>query len=107
MRIHHTENLNSVEVRKRLTVAFRSHQLSNWENKMKRKLKAEPVLITREQLDAVRQFAKENGRNWKEELAIAWSTSSAKVNGQHSPELQQIRNNFGPDWLKQFRLEEP
>lgn len=52
---------------------------------------------TPDQLDALRDFAKKNGKNWKIALHAAWLKASAP------PLLQQLRNQFGPAWLARFR----
>ena len=54
--------------------------------------------LSAEQLKAVQEYAAANGRNWKSALRHDWET------GQAYGELQQIRNNFGPTWLVNFRL---
>jgi hypothetical protein len=60
--------------------------------------------LTLEQLEALRAFAAENGRTWKTKLNEAWMNANASINGEHSPELQQVRNRLGPRWLKTFKL---
>lgn len=37
-------------------------------------------------------------RNWKSLLNAAWMRSGQGTEG-YTPELQQLRNQFGPDWL--------
>jgi hypothetical protein len=37
-------------------------------------------------------------QNWKRKLLDAWVRAGEGVAG-YSPELQQLRNQFGPDWL--------
>lgn len=56
-----------------------------------------------EQLAAVRAFAEKYGKDWKNKLSIAWSrgTDDREPNGAL---LRQLRNNFGPEWLKKFKL---
>lgn len=52
------------------------------------------------QMEALRAYAKAWGtRTWKSALLDDWSTASARVNGEISAELQQVRNSFGPTWL--------
>ena len=53
---------------------------------------------SQEQVDALREYAAENGRAWKSKLNHEWMT------GQQSGILQQIRNQFGPSWLIRFKL---
>lgn len=54
--------------------------------------------LTQDQLEALRSYAKQNGRTWKSKLWDDWMT------GRANGELQQIRNTFGPTWLTRFRL---
>lgn len=37
-------------------------------------------------------------RNWKSLLNAAWMRSGHGIEG-YTPELQQLRNQFGPSWL--------
>lgn len=67
----------------------------------KKKPKPEP---TAEQLCALKLYAAENGPVWKSKLAIDWLYSRARVKGEHSPLLQQLRNQLGPSWLVNFQL---
>jgi len=62
--------------------------------------------LTSEQLEALRRFARLNGRTWKSCLRHAWETSRYYDHGaeEYSGTLQQIRNTFGPSWLVRFRL---
>ena len=62
---------------------------------------------TAEQLKAIRQFASVNGPRWKSELRYLWETGAyhrAALGGADSAYLQQIRNQFGPGWLKTFKI---
>lgn len=54
--------------------------------------------LTVQQLEALKEYARENGRAWKSALMVDW------MGGKCSAELQQIRNNFGPSWLKRFKM---
>jgi hypothetical protein len=58
---------------------------------------------TEEEVAALVAFAGRNGRSWKEKLWTIWG------NGRdyYEPEgqvLHQIRNNYGPSWLHDFKL---
>lgn len=57
--------------------------------------------LTGSQLTDVADYILEKGVRWKSELNLDWSRASARVRGEHSAPLQQIRNNpnLGPDWL--------
>lgn len=59
-----------------------------------------------EQLAAVIAFAEDNGRTWKASLNDAWMTDGYRryiVRDDASHLLQQVRNQFGPRWLKSFK----
>lgn len=56
-----------------------------------------------EQMQALIDFAKKNGRTWKGELHYAWETGKYPYNCNSSA-LQQVRNGFGPTWLSRFRI---
>ena len=45
------------------------------------------------QIDALRRYASEYGRNWKSSLLDDWT------NGRTVGPLQEVRNQFGPSWL--------
>jgi len=62
--------------------------------------------LTADQLRAVIAYARENGPRWKSALRSDWYSASARIRGEVSPELQQIRNSLGPSWLNRFRLRE-
>ena len=53
-------------------------------------------------------FAAENGRTWKEKLSFEY-WMKARIyrdrQGFEYPELQRLRNEFGPSWLVKFKLE--
>jgi hypothetical protein len=60
---------------------------------------------TSEQLAALRDFAAEWGRQWKAELRSVWETGNYSYRDQDiAPALQQVRNQFGPAWLKRFQF---
>jgi hypothetical protein len=59
------------------------------------------------QLAALIAYARANGRTWKSKLSVDWSYARARVDGEISAELQQVRNEFGPSWLRRFRLRVP
>jgi hypothetical protein len=57
-----------------------------------------------EQIEALKEWAKLHGRNWKAPLRDAWMDGD--YHGfENSHLLQQVRNTFGPSWLARFRLE--
>jgi hypothetical protein len=68
----------------------------------------EPKTPTREQVAALRRFADREGRQWKAKLRQAWRSGRYPWHVRYSPNdeayLQQIRNIFGQDWLKNLRL---
>lgn len=57
-----------------------------------------------EQLIALAAFATANGRTWKSALRHCWETGD--YNGfEASNFLQQLRNEFGPTWLVNHKLD--
>ena len=52
---------------------------------------------TTEQLEALEAYAAKNGRTWKQALMNDW------MHGRTQGPLQQVRNTFGPSWLKRFQ----
>jgi hypothetical protein len=61
------------------------------------------------QIVALKQFARLNGRTWKAALRDAWMTShydryGIDQYGDTAAYLQQVRNTFGPSWLTGFML---
>ena len=64
--------------------------------------------LTAEQIQALANFAKANGRNWKQALRDAWmaggydATTGSYIDGP----LQNLRNTFGPSWLTGFSLKQ-
>lgn len=53
------------------------------------------------QLAAVCAFRDQNGAEWKERLGAAWCTGKyGAVPKDQQPYLQQVRNQFGPEWLE-------
>jgi hypothetical protein len=84
-----------------------SHETDQWilraerqreEHERRHRYDDAPGTPTHEQIEALRQYAAEHGRNWKSQLNADW------MNGQSSGPLQQIRNQFGPSWLVRFQL---
>lgn len=57
-----------------------------------------------DEVDAVRSYAAEHGRRWKEALALDWY--NARAIGQRGAILHGMRNDprLGPRWLEAFRL---
>jgi len=65
---------------------------------------------SQEQMDALRAFARANGRTWKAALRDLWMNgvyNYAVMGDADSACLQQIRNTFEPTWLCRFRLGAP
>lgn len=61
---------------------------------------------TDEQIDALRQFAHCNGRNWKATLRHCWESGNWDACPSHveAGYLQQVRNTLGPTWLVRYKL---
>jgi hypothetical protein len=59
-----------------------------------------------EQIEALKNYAAENGRCWKSQLRDAWMAGGYDTQtGQYiDGPLQQLRNTFGPSWLTTFSL---
>ena len=71
---------------------------------------SEPIYtytLSAEELEALRTFAKANGRSWKSKLNHAWMTGRYRdYSGTDDyGTLQWIRNRFGPTWLSRFSFE--
>ena len=61
-----------------------------------------------EQIEALKRFADQQGRTWKEELKSAWMTGiyPRPSKSGDTALLQQVRNKKGPEWLTKVKLEE-
>ena len=55
--------------------------------------------LTIEQAAALTEFRLKNGPDWKEKLAAGWMKAA------YPGPLQQIRNNFGPEWLDRLEVQ--
>ena len=53
-----------------------------------------------EQLSAVFAFAQKEGREWKSRLTSCWMKAGYPGHDKISHLLQQVRNQFGPQWLE-------
>jgi hypothetical protein len=63
--------------------------------------------LTADELEAVKAFAAEFGRNWKSRLSFDyWPSARIYIDraGHEYPELHRLRNQLGPQWLARFRL---
>jgi hypothetical protein len=58
-----------------------------------------------EELEAVKLFAADYGKKWKEELAFKyWYNARIYRNGgKEYPVLHAMRNNLGPKWLAGYK----
>lgn len=54
------------------------------------------------QLQAIREYAARKGVIWKEHLLQAWMNGS-DANEPDGHLLRQVRNEFGPVWLNQYK----
>lgn len=61
---------------------------------------------TTEQLQAVINFSRRWGELWKEKLNDVWCTGNYSREDDRA-RLQQVRNQFGPEWLEQQPKEYP
>lgn len=60
-----------------------------------------------DELAALKAFAAEYGREWKQYLMAAWLSSAHRgraMGGKDTGILRGIRNTFGPSWLVDFRF---
>lgn len=58
--------------------------------------------LTPNELEALQEFAAAHGRGWKELLLCKYWYNARVWNGRN--ELHNIRNEFGPRWLANFKL---
>lgn len=58
--------------------------------------------LTPRDLEALRSYATEYGRNWKSDLWLDWYR--ARADGERGAILHGLRNNLGPDWLRRFKF---
>lgn len=56
--------------------------------------------LDQESAQAVLDYAKANGRQWKQKLLSDWL--AARLRGA----IHRVRNTHGPAWLEKVRLEE-
>jgi hypothetical protein len=82
----------------------------DWRARLARRKTARPCATARgvdgiapEQLAALHAWRAKYGRTWKTDLLDAWYFAGDGVPG-YSPELQQLRNQYGPEWLEGVRL---
>jgi hypothetical protein len=54
--------------------------------------------LMRDQVVALRAYAREHGRSWKTTLRQEWGNTTAE------PLLHQLRNSHGPVWLDRLTL---
>jgi hypothetical protein len=64
-----------------------------------------PYQLTPDDLAALRSYAEEHGRKWKEALSVDWYY--ARAHGLRGVILHGLRNNLGPSWLDGFKFAEP
>ena len=62
--------------------------------------------LTEDQRKAVLAYAAEKGGRWKARLREDWTRADARIGGESSPELQQVRNQLGPMWLNRTTLQQ-
>lgn len=61
--------------------------------------------LTPEQADAIRSYAAQHGRTWKDQLLTDWLNAGSRTYRGEWCYLQQIRNQKGPSWLRAMTLE--
>ena len=64
--------------------------------------------LTREQFQALRDYAEVVGEDWKRRLSRDWMRAGTDVYGfsDRYCYLQQVRNRLGPKWLASFEVED-
>jgi hypothetical protein len=63
-----------------------------------------------EELEALKVFADQYGKKWKEKLSMVyWYNARIFIdrNGFEYPELHRLRNELGPSWLAGFEFPKP
>jgi|SRR5690349_5339753 len=61
--------------------------------------------LTPEQAAAIRAYAAQHGRTWKDQLLSDWMRAGSRTYRGEWCYLQQIRNQKGPSWLRSMTLE--
>ncbi|MGX9944939.1 hypothetical protein ACTG4Q_20975 [Bradyrhizobium denitrificans] len=59
--------------------------------------------LTPEDIEALKAYAAEKGRSWKQHLAQDWMLGRAV--GDRGVILYRLRNRLGPSWLVNYRLQ--
>jgi hypothetical protein len=85
-----------------LRIYFKESALPNWESVVKINMQVNQP--TAEQIKAIITWADRMGRFWRRELHSAWMDGNYQGNRDISSGLQQVRNEFGPEWLVKFNL---
>ena len=58
--------------------------------------------IDQDQVQALNEFAAENGRRWKSLLRFAWETGNYGATSADTSALQRFRNAHGPSGLARY-----
>lgn len=62
--------------------------------------------LTPEQADAIRAYAAQHGKRWKDCLLSDWMRAGSSTYRGSWCYLQQIRNQHGPAWLRAVQLDD-
>lgn len=63
--------------------------------------------LTTDQREALKTYSEKHGQSWKSKLHVAWTSGSYKgLDTQQSALLQQVRNQFGPEWLTDLKTDD-
>ena len=63
--------------------------------------------LTTYQREALKTYSEKHGQSWKSKLNVAWTSSSYKgLDTKQSALLQQVRNQFGPEWLTDLKADD-
>jgi hypothetical protein len=57
------------------------------------------MTLTQSQIESLTSYAEKHGKSWKSKLITSWSRG-----GNHGPDLQEVRNQFGTSWLASFKF---
>lgn len=77
----------------------KQHEAKKEKKQYKKAFTTEAKEPTADHIKALSDFAAKNGKDWKSKLTTLWQGK-----GVNDHLLQQVRNQFGPEWLKKFSL---
>lgn len=63
--------------------------------------------LSADELAAIRVYAADHGRRWKDALQESWMNAGDHLRQSDGWALQRLRNRLGPSWLASFTLTPP